>query len=586
MTVHSHQPVAGRLVVVAAAALLLAGCSSAAAHPALPPPPSGCADTAGLRVCDAWIRFAPTGDTVAAYLTVTSTGPADTLTAVHTDLGGIAMLHVTVHSGPVDTMKMVATLPVPAGGTLTLAPDGNHVMIANPGRTAAPRREHAADPHLPARRHGDRRGHRPRIPHRRTLRRYPMTPHRPDHAQRRRTSPRRRTVLAAAAGALAGAAVAAPATAALARTPAAAADPQRVGTATVAFHGAHQAGVATPAPAHLLLLALDLTTTDQGAVRTVLADWTATAARLTTGHPDPGDTSPELGAEPASLTVTLGLGPGFFTTLRLDDRRPGGLAPIPAFARDRLDPAYTGGDLLLQICADDPIVVDHTARRLLTRSGGAARVRWRQRGFSRAAGTAPPTSTGRNLMGQLDGTNNPQPGTAQFDAAVWVGDPGQPAWLHGGTFLVVRRIRMDLDAWARLPRGEQEAVIGRRKDTGAPLGGHAEHDPPDLTAADASGRPVIPLDAHIRLAAADNNFGARMYRRGYSYDDSTPDLADAGLIFCAYQADIRRGFLPVQARLTAGDALNPFITHVGSAVFAIPPGTTPGQPLAAGLWTG
>jgi deferrochelatase/peroxidase EfeB len=391
----------------------------------------------------------------------------------------------------------------------------------------------------------------------------------------------RRSVLAAAAGAVAGAAVAVPVEWGVQRRERGA-GVAAAETATVPFFGVHQAGIATPAAAQLRMIALDLGTSDRTAVRALLGAWTAAAARLTAGRSEPDDASAELVADPASLTVTLGLGPGFFDRLGLRDRRPAGLAELPAFAGDRLDPAYCGGDLVLQICADDAITVEHAARRLLSYAGGVVRVRWRQRGFTRRPGVDTAAGTRRNLMGHLDGTNNPPPGP-QFAGAVWTTEAAQPAWLRDGSFLVVRRIRVDLDAWARMSRDAQERTIGRRKDTGAPLGGQAEFDVPDLAATSGSD-PVIPADAHIRLANPGANGGARMYRRGYNYDDSTSSTPDAGLIFCAYQADIRRGFLPVQTRLAGVDALNRVATHVGSAVFAVPPGVTPGGILADRIW--
>lgn len=58
--------------------------------------------------------------------------------------------------------------------------------------------------------------------------------------------------------------------------------------------------------------------------------------------------------------------------------------------------------------------------------------------------------------------------------------------MRGGSYMVVRRIRMLLDVWDATSVEEQEATVGRRKRSGAPLGGHREHDPVELDARGAN----------------------------------------------------------------------------------------------------
>jgi dye decolorizing peroxidase len=210
------------------------------------------------------------------------------------------------------------------------------------------------------------------------------------------------------------------------------------------------------------------------------------------------------------------------------------------------------------------MAVAHAVRVLTKDARPFAAARWVQHGFLPTAQGTP-----RNLMGQVDGTANPVGG--EFDAAVWA--TSGPEWHVGGTTLVLRRIRMDLDGWDLMGRPEREQVIGRRLDNGSPLTGAAERDVPDLEALGPDGLPVIPSFAHIRLSAPRDGV-ARMLRRGYSYDDGP---GDAGLLFAAYQADIATQFLPVQQRLAERDLLNRWTTPVGSAVFAIAPGCPPGR---------
>ncbi|TDC39159.1 Dyp-type peroxidase [Micromonospora sp. 15K316] len=348
----------------------------------------------------------------------------------------------------------------------------------------------------------------------------------------------------------------------------------QVGSAVERFHGARQAGVDTEPQAHAAFVALTLKAgTDRAALGRLLRLLSDDAARLTRGRPALADTEPELGLLPARLTVTFGFGPGLYAAAGLDDRRPPSVAELPAFRIDRLQPRWSGGDLLLQICADDPLTVAHAQRVLVKDSRPFATVRWVQQGFRRAAG-AEPGRTQRNLFGQLDGTANPAPGAAT-DAAVWV--PDGPAWLRDSSTLVVRRISMNLETWDLLGRTDRELAVGRRLDTGAPLTGSVEHDEPDFAATGADGLTVIPDFSHLTRAHVTDD-RQRILRRPYNYDGTpTPDgHADSGLIFTSYQADVTRQFLPIQRRLAERDLLNEWTTPIGSAVFAIPPGCPEG----------
>ncbi|MCL9797324.1 Dyp-type peroxidase, partial [Frankia sp. AgKG'84/4] len=257
---------------------------------------------------------------------------------------------------------------------------------------------------------------------------------------------------------------------------------------------------------------------------------------------------------------------------------PPQLAPIPAFPHDQLDPARGDGDLAVQICAEDPMVAASAARTLAIAARPYATSRWTQRGFRRSAAAAgDPFDTPRNLMGQLDGTDNPTAGTAQFDVAVWA-DTSAPGWMTGGSYLVARRIRMELDRWDLITVDAQEKIIGRRKGSGAPLSGGGEHTDPDFLARTADGSPLIATNSHVRLSHPQFNNGVRMLRRGYSYDDGLAATGDpdAGLFFLAYQADPRTAFTAVQRKLDRLDALSAFLRHTGSALFAVPPAAPTG----------
>ncbi|GAA1436724.1 Dyp-type peroxidase [Nocardiopsis tropica] len=352
-----------------------------------------------------------------------------------------------------------------------------------------------------------------------------------------------------------------------------AADPPLHGSRTVPFHGPRQAGVETPPQAHGTFVALDLgPEVDAEGVRRLMRLLSDDAARLARGEPALADTEPELAEVPARLTTTFGFGRGLVE--RVDPGAvPDWLGPLPEFGHDRLDAAWGEADLLVQVCADDPLTVSHAVRMLLKDARAFTRPRWTQSGFRRAHGSQPDGTTMRNLMGQVDGTVNPEPGTADFEHLLWGG--GGPAWLEGGTGLVIRRIATHLDTWDELDRPAREAVIGRRLDSGAPLTGASEHDEVDLAAVDATGLTVVPAFAHVRRAVTGDP-EERIFRRAYNYDMRGTGGEEAGLLFAAFQADPVRQFVPIQRSLDELDLLNEWVTAVGSAVFAVPPGCEEG----------
>ncbi|MFG3404234.1 iron uptake transporter deferrochelatase/peroxidase subunit [Streptomyces sp. NPDC048142] len=362
-----------------------------------------------------------------------------------------------------------------------------------------------------------------------------------------------------------------------------------VGVTEAMFHGKHQAGITTPLQARGHLVAFDLAA---GAGRkeaaALLRRWSAVAKELMAGRPAAGgpdgpghDTGIALDAGPSSLTVTFGFGRTFFARTGLTARLPAALDPLPAFSADELDAKRSNGDLWVQIGADDALVAFHALRALQKEAAGTARVRWQMNGFNRTPGATARPMTARNLMGQIDGTGNPKPAEEDFDRRVFVpASPGKPQeWMEGGSYAVVRRIRMLLDDWEKLPVERQERVIGRRKSDGAPLSGGTETTEMDLDKAGPDGRLVIPDNAHARISSPEKNGGAAMLRRPFSYHDGIAEdgAPDAGLLFVCWQADPFRGFVPVQRKLDRGDALSPFLRHEASGVFAAPGGAAEGE---------
>ena len=305
-----------------------------------------------------------------------------------------------------------------------------------------------------------------------------------------------------------------------------------------------QRGILDAQQRQIVLVALEATASPRSAVE-ALDSWSLLAERLQARNRD------------AALTITVGIGSSLLERGRSRAAAPAGLRPLPAFRGDRLDPARSGGDACLQVCADDPAVVERAVRELLADARGSLGPRWRQDGFlPRPAADGTP----RNLLGFKDGTGNPP--HARVRALIAARGREVPGWLLGGTFLVVRRIAIDLPAWSRVPLTRQEAIIGRHKRSGAPLGGVRERDHVNVA--------LLGSQAHVALARTGYSGAsgpARLLRRGYSFRDDDA----SGLLFLAFTRDPQRDYVPMQQRLAESDALVPFIEHRASALFAIPP---------------
>jgi deferrochelatase/peroxidase EfeB len=365
----------------------------------------------------------------------------------------------------------------------------------------------------------------------------------------------------------------------------------------VPFHGTHQAGILPVSQRQVLVISFDLTAANRAELTDTMQALTSRARILTTGGTPPpvGLTGPPsdsgiLGpVVPADgLTVTVGLGASLFDDrYGLAARKPAHLTTMGPFPDDALDPAQCGGDLSLVLAAGSTDTVVHALRDITRYTEGAMQVRWRIDGFSSAPR---PSGTPRNLMGFKDGISNPDASDPKLmSKLVWAapGDAGEPAWTAGGSYQVIRLIRMYVEFWDRVSIDEQERMFGRRRDNGAPLDANGEFDTPDF-ATDPRGA-IIPLDSHIRLAnpRTPQTADSRILRRAYNYDrgnDAVGDL-DMGLIFTCYQQNVERQFTAVQNRLE-GEPLVDYISPFGGGYFFALPGVQDeadylGRPLLA-----
>ncbi|MFM2019875.1 MAG: hypothetical protein RL718_456 [Actinomycetota bacterium] len=351
------------------------------------------------------------------------------------------------------------------------------------------------------------------------------------------------------------------------------------------FFGPHQMGIEADLQAVTNFVALDLKPgMDAAGMLRWMGLLTDDIRRLAAGEPILADPAPELAIGAARFSAYVGFGPSMFKKLGLESMMPAGFGELPTFKVDQLKPEFSGGDVLIHVSADDPVVLSHGTRGLVRDSMPFATVRWTQSGFAHSPGMVPAGLTHRNLMGQVDGTANPKLGSDDFNNVVWIEDG--PQWIQGGTQLVYRRIAMQLDTWDQLGAPAKEEVIGRKLSNGAPLTGSQENDIPDLAARHPNGLKVIPDFAHIRRAAPGAE-GERIFRRPFSYEAgiSAQGSLDVGLLWTAYQRDMSTQFIPIQKRLDELDLLNKWTVPIGSAEFAIPGGVSEGSVIAQALFS-
>ena len=418
--------------------------------------------------------------------------------------------------------------------------------------------------------------------------------------QQRKPALSRRTLLSSVGLGGAGIAVGALGHAAFSRG----ANPDESHQASVPFYGQHQAGIVTEAQDRMHTAAFDVIGDDRDKLIDLLKAWTEAIAAMTAGQEvgagasggsyeaPPEDTGEATGLDASQLTVTVGFGRSLFTDgdkarFGLDGKLPAALIELPHFSGDMVEEQRSYGDIIVQACANDPQVAVHAIRNLSRIGFGTVRVRWSQIGFGRTSKTTSNQQTPRNLFGFKDGTANILADDIQaLNQHVWVSEEAtdQP-WMIGGTYMVTRRIRMQIEPWDRSSLHEQEDVVGRVKASGAPLSGGDEFSDPDFELQGSTG-PLIPTDSHVAVLHPSAHGGVRMLRRGFNYTDGSDGLGhlDAGLFFIALVVDARTHFVPLQKAMSAHDAMNEYLRHTSSGLYAVPPGISEGQYLGQQLF--
>ncbi|PFG28151.1 putative iron-dependent peroxidase [Corynebacterium renale] len=360
----------------------------------------------------------------------------------------------------------------------------------------------------------------------------------------------------------------------------------------VDFRGEHQSGIVTPAQQQMIMVAFDMVADRRADLIDLLEKWTLAAERMQAGElvndpkarddVPPDDTGEAMDLAPAALTITFGFGATLFNHPEKGDRYgiadkcPEILAAgIPRMAAEKIDPAKSHGDLVVQICAEDPMVVLHAMHQFKRIAFGTASVRWMQLGYGRTSSTSKDQQTPRNLFGFKDGTGSlkGEDPAELLDGHVWI-QPGddQGDWAAGGSYLCFRKIHMMMEVWDELVLNEQETIIGRNKIEGAPLSGGEEFTHPDFSTED------IAEDSHLAVVHPDNNGGAHMLRRGYNYTEGLTDLGrlDAGLFFIAFVRDPQVNFINILSKM-AGDQLTEYLQHTATGMFICPPGIREGD---------
>ena len=164
------------------------------------------------------------------------------------------------------------------------------------------------------------------------------------------------------------------------------------GDEDISFYGKHQAGITTAMQKACYLVVVDLHTTDKKEVIQLFKDWTDYSSKLVEGELvkkdgsnallPPTDTGETVGLNPYRLSLTFGVSASFLKKLGLESKRPKLFRDLPPFPKEQLQDKYTGGDIVIQACADDEQVAFHAVRNLIRKGRNTITMKWSKSGFA------------------------------------------------------------------------------------------------------------------------------------------------------------------------------------------------------------
>lgn len=363
------------------------------------------------------------------------------------------------------------------------------------------------------------------------------------------------------------------------------------------FRGEHQPGIITPQQQQMHTAAFDVISSRRKNLIDLLTRWSIAAERMMAGElvgdpkafrdVPPTDTGETMGLGPGALTITIGFGESLFEKdgedrFGIKEFMPEPLrGGIPRMAAEKLDDTICYGDLIVQACAEDPMIAMHAIHNMTRIAFGTASLRWSQLGYGRTSSTSTAQLTARNLFGFKDGTSNikAEETAEELNEHLWIQpEDSAGAWAAGGTYLCTRKIKQMMEVWDELLLSDQEQIIGRDKLHGAPLSGGDEFTDPDFEKTDEAGNPLIPVDSHVAVVNPNNNNGRRMLRRGYNYMEGNDRLGrlEGGLFFIAFVRDPQTNFIPILRKMV-NDQMTEYLQHIGTSLFVCPPGLKPGD---------
>jgi porphyrinogen peroxidase len=205
------------------------------------------------------------------------------------------------------------------------------------------------------------------------------------------------------------------------------------------------------------------------------------------------------------LSCVVGIGSRLWDRL-YEIPAPQQLHPFPGFTGEQHTAVATPGDLLFHIRAHRLDLCFELAQRLMDRLNDHAEVVDEVHGFK--------SFDERDLLGFVDGTENPEGGAAA-DAVLITDDD-----FAGGTYVVVQRYVHDLQAWNRLPVEQQELAVGRTKLSDIEL-------PDD----------VKPANSHVALNTIVDDDGEERQIMRYNMPFGRVGAGEFGTYFIGYARD-------------------------------------------------